>query len=54
MHEHMLPQDSPREELGKIANTMFATYGVRGVRLTMGLGKKTNYQIGRASCRERV
>ena len=41
MHEHMLPQDSPREELGKIANTMFAAYGVRGVQLTMESGKKT-------------
>ena len=41
MHEHMLPPDNPQEELEKIANTMFAAYGVRGVRLTMGLGKKT-------------
>jgi hypothetical protein len=37
----MLPPDNPQEELEKIANTMFAAYGVRGVRLTMGLGKKT-------------
>lgn len=37
----MLPPDSPREELEKIANTMFATYGVRGVQLTMESGKKT-------------
>ena len=41
MHEHMLPPNSPREELEKIANTMFATYGVRGVQLTMESGKKT-------------
>lgn len=37
----MLPPNNPREELEKIANTMFATYGVRGVQLTMESGKKT-------------
>ena len=41
MHEHMLLPNNPREELEKIANTMFAAYGVRGVQLTMKSGKKT-------------